>query len=141
MKKTFFMLMLSLFTGILSAQQLKEAEVPAPVKKSFSKQYPAMKVESWRKAGELYEARYVESKQRKGVTISAAGDIMELKNEVAVTELPAAIKNYVAQNASNAKISEAYTRVDVSGITFYDVTVNSTVYVFDFDGNFVKKSN
>jgi hypothetical protein len=140
MKKSFLVLIFSLVAGMVSAQALKEAEVPAPVKKSFSKQYPAMKVESWRKAGDLYEARYVESKQRKGVTITAVGDIMELKNEVVVAELPATIKNYVAQNANNAKISEAYTRVDISGVTFYDVSVSNVVYVFDFDGNFVSKN-
>ncbi len=135
------MLIFSLFTAILAAQQLKEAEVPVAVKKSFSKQYPAMKAESWRKAGDLYEVRYVESKQRKAVTITTAGDIMELKNELVVKELPSTIKNYIAENTGNAKISESYTRIDISGITFYDVTVNNAVYVFDLDGNFVKKTN
>lgn len=140
MKKSFLVLIFSLFAGMVSAQVLKEAEVPAPVKKSFSKQYPAMKVESWRKTGDLYEARYIEAKEGKGVTFAVNGDLMELKNEIAVASLPSTIKNYVAQNTNNAKISEAYTRVDISGVTFYDVSVNTAVYVFDFDGNFVSKN-
>lgn len=141
MKKSLFILIFSLFAGMISAQVLKEADVPSVVRKSFSAQYPGSKATLWRKSGEMFEARYADGKLMKGATFTASGDLMELLTEVPVNELPKSITSYMTKNAAGVKIIEAYNRVDISGITFYDVLVSGATYVFDFDGNFVKKNN
>lgn len=138
MKKSIVVFALSLAMSSATAQVLKDAEVPAQVKKAFTTQYPKITVEAWEKHADKFEAYYKEGKVKKGVSIDNSGNIHDLFSEVAVAELPKAAVTYLEKNAPGAKIKEAYSMIEASGESFYVVEANGKDHVFTHEGNFVK---
>ncbi len=132
------MVVMSLLIGSATAQVLKDAEVPAQVKKAFATQYPKTAVEAWEKHAGIYEAYYKDGKAKKGVSIDNSGNIHDLFSEVAVAELPKTAVSYLEKNAPGVKIKEVFSMIDASGESFYVVEANGKDHVFSHDGNFVK---
>jgi thermostable 8-oxoguanine DNA glycosylase len=139
MKKLVVIIALSLGLGSAYAQKAKEVEVPTAVKESFAKQYPNAKVEKWEKEGALYEAEFRQNKLEMAVTFDARGNLQDIETEIAVSELPKAVTEYVSKNVAGKKIKEASRIANAEGMVFYEVEVDGADYIFDGDGNFVKK--
>jgi hypothetical protein len=139
MKNLIIILALSLGFGSAYAQKLKEADVPAAVKESFKKSYPAAKVEKWEKEGDLYEAEFMVGKVEHSVGMNAAGNVIETEMEIDVKDLPKAVSDYVTKNMPGKKIKEASKITTADGTNNYEAEVDGTDYIFDGDGKFLKK--
>lgn len=139
MKAAILFLALSLSVGSAYAQKIKEADVPAAVKESFKKNYPAVKVEKWEKEGEFYEAEYEIGKVEHSVAIDIKGNVHETEMEIAVSALPKAITDYVNKNMPGKKIKEASQITTATGDNEYEAEIDGMDYIFDGDGKLLKK--
>ena len=107
----------SLFTF---AQDIKETEVPSVVMNSFKGQYAdALKTE-WEKKGNNYEAEFEVGTVERSVILDPSGKVLMQKQEIANTELPAAVANAVKQNYKSYDLEEAE-KIEYNGQTYYKV--------------------
>jgi hypothetical protein len=139
MKTTMLVLMISLGVNHLRAQKLKEAEVPAPVKKAFQQHYSAVKDAKWEKEGANYEVEFDLNKAETSVLIDPNGSLLETETELKVAELPKAVSDYITNKLKGQKIKEASKIVDPKGAVRYEAEVGGVDYIFDEKGNFIKK--
>lgn len=146
--------MLAMLIGVFSTAaiaQTKEAKeekeeskvvVPAAVKSSFAKEYPAIKKCNWDAEGNDFEAEFKVAGVETSVVYDAAGNKIEIEIEIATSQLPAPVAVYISKNYSAYKISEASKITDAKNNVFYEaeITANhkSTDLIFDAGGNFVK---
>lgn len=134
-----FVLALTFGAGCANAQKLKETEVPAAVKAAMTKKYPAIKDVEWEKEGANYEAGFDLNKVETSVVITPAGVILETESEIAVSALPKAATDYLSKNLPGKKIKEAAKLTDANGTVTFEAEVNDADYIFDSNGNFIKK--
>lgn len=139
MKKIVLLVALSLGVSLGYSQKVKEAEVPAAVKESFVKHYPNTKVEKWEKEGSNFEAEFESNKVETSVLFDAAGNIIETEIEINIAALPKAASEYVSKNMPGKKIKEASKITDAKGKVTYEAEVDNADYIFDANGNFIKK--
>lgn len=123
-----------------SAQTVKEADVPAPVKAKFASLYPNMKAEEWEKEGLNYEAEFEQNKTETSVVFDANGNLISTETEIAVNSLPKNISDYFAKNKAGMKISEASEITAADGTVTYEVEIKDGDYLFDANGNFIRKT-
>lgn len=123
-----------------SAQKMKDADVPAIVKATFTKTYPNTKIGSWEKENGNYEAEFDLNKNEMSVLIGPNGQLMETETEIKVSELTKTITDYCAKNYPGKKITEASKIVDDKGVVTYEAEINKMDVLFDADGKFIKES-
>ncbi len=127
---------IALFTSC--AQKIDASKVPAPVKESFTKQFPGVTAK-WEKENGKYEALFKQEGKEMTVTFEADGTRIESEIEIPVAELPEAVKNYIKINYGGATIKEAAKITLAGGKVEYEAEVKGKVIIFDMDGNFVKE--
>jgi hypothetical protein len=140
MKKTILLLAVAFLAFTANAQKMKEAEVPALVKASFTKQYPGVTVNKWEKEKGMIEANFTQNNHEMSVLINGNGTIMETETEMKPTELMPSITKYCAEKYAGKSIKEASKIVDSKGVTTYEAEVNGMDVIFDAKGNFVKET-
>lgn len=138
MKTIAFVLAFTVVTTHMLAQKLSEKEVPATVKEGLEKTYKDAKVEKWEKEGNNYEAEFDLGKQEYSVLLDGTGNILETEIEIAVSDLPAGAKDYVAKNYKGGKIKEASKITDAAGVITYEAEVGKEDLIFDANGNYLK---
>ena len=135
--------MLGLLAGILviagtiTAQKLKETEVPAAVKASFAKHFPGISAK-WEKEDTRYEAGFHQNGKEMSALFDANGNLTETEVAIKISELPAAVLQYIQKNHSGAKIKEASKITLADGTLHYEAEVNGRDLIFDANGNFIK---
>ena len=139
MKRVILLIAIGFTTLTMSAQKMKEADVPAPVKAAFTKQYPTIKDAKWEMEDGKFEAGFDLNKVETSVLIDATGNIVETESGISVSALPKAVSDYCAKNCAGKKIKEASKITDASGKVTYEAEVDEADYTFDSNGNFVKK--
>lgn len=139
MKKNLILLGLIFSINKANAQKLKQADVPAEVKKTFAAHYPNVKEAKWEKEGANYEAGFNLNAVETSILINAKGSLIETETEIKPTELPKLVMDYVNQNFPDQKIKEASKIVDVKGNTTFEAEIKGKDYIFDSKGNLVKK--
>jgi hypothetical protein len=139
MKTTLLTAAFALILGTASAQKIKEAEVPAPVKEKFAALYPGTKAEKWEKEGANYEAEFEKNEVETSVLFDASGNLLETETEISPNDLPQAAKDYMLKNKPGEKIHEASKIVSANGTVTYEAEVKDGDYIFDANGNFISK--
>lgn len=122
-----------------TAQTVKEADVPAPVKAKFTSLYPAVSVEKWEKEGANYEAEFEQNETETSVVFDASGNLILTETEIPVSSLPKGVSDYFAKNNAGAKIKEAAKITAADGTVTYEAEVKGADYIFDANGNFIRK--
>lgn len=144
MKTTIATIALCLGFTIANAQDMKESEVPANVKKGFATKYPGSKVDQWEKEGTEFEAEFHLNKVESSAVFTADGTFKELEQEIKTSELPKTVTDYCAKTFAGYKLSETAKITDAHGKVMYEAELEKDKMVFDaiFDdkGNFIKKS-
>ncbi|MGZ4033737.1 MAG: PepSY-like domain-containing protein [Bacteroidia bacterium] len=140
MKKIILFAAIGFITITANAQKVKEADVPAAVKATFTKTYPNTKAKSWEKENGDYEAEFDLNKVEMSVLIDPNGNITETETEIKVTELPKAVMDYCAKNYPDKKIAEASKIVDAKGVITYEAEINKMDVLFDANAAFIKES-
>lgn len=121
------------------SQKIKETEVPKAVTTSFNTNFSGVKAKSWEKEKDgTYEADFDVNKVENSATFKADGTLVETETEIAISELPKAISDYLAKNYSGKKIKEAAKIVDAEGNLKYEAEIDNKDLLFDQQGNFIK---
>ena len=133
---------LALTIGV-NGQDLKSADVPEVIKKSFEKKFPNTKVDGWEKEGADYEAEFHQNKVETSAIFDASGKFKELEEEIRITELPKLASDYCTKTYVGYKLEEAAKITDANGKIMFEAEMKKGKEHFDvmFDdkGNFVKK--
>lgn len=134
---------LVLAINTLSAQKVKQAEVPKAVTESFTKNFPGSKAKEWEKEKDTYEAEFNLNKVETSASFSADGKLMETETEIATSALPKTITEYITKNYPGHKLSEASKITDAKGTVTYEAEVKKGKeemdLIFDSTGAFIKK--
>lgn len=151
MKKVIIILSVTSFVcGNISAQDIKESDVPAAVVSAFKKQYPNVKEVEWEKEGNNYEAEIElvqvpmdgKGKKReveKSLEYTATGELVKTEEQIEIKALPAAINDYVNKNYPGKKIKEASKITEANGTIKYEAEVEKQDLIFDANGAFLEK--
>ena len=144
MKTTIILLAVLLIVSHASAQKLKEADVPAPVKSAITKKYPGAKLEKWEKEGADFEAEFDLNKVESSSVFDTNGNFKEFEQEIKIAELPATVREYCAKTYAGYKLKEAAKITDSTGNVRYEAEMSKgkeeMELLFDEKGNFLKKS-
>ena len=142
MKKT-ALVFLSLVALTVSAQKIKETAVPEAVLVSFKSNYKDVRAKWEKEKDGNFEAEFLVNKVESSVTYSAAGKLIETEKEMEMSLLSKPITDYIHQNFSAYKITEASTITDAQGVLSYEAEISkgakSMDLIFDEKGNFVRK--
>lgn len=139
MKQTFLVVAMGFSAITAFAQKVKEADVPASVKATFSKQFPGTKGEKWEKENGNYEAEFDFNKVETSALFNESGSLLETEIEIKTDELPKIVIEYVAKHLAGKKIKEASKITDAKDVVTYEAEVDEADYIFDSAGNFLKK--
>jgi len=140
MKKAILILAIGFVAIAVNAQKIKESDVPASVKATFTKAYPSTKVKEWEKENGNFEAAFDFKKEKMSVLIDPAGNITETETKIEVSELSKNITDYCSKKYVGKKIKEASKIVDANGIITYEAEVQKLDMLFDVNGNFIKET-
>lgn len=110
---------------------------PQAVLQAFQKAFPNAEDVEWEMEDNQYEAEFEQGDVEQSATFSAAGQLLETETEIAVGELPAAVRDYVAANFKGKKIKEAARIVTPSGTVTYEAEVKRRDLMFDASGKFL----
>lgn len=120
MKKSILFFVIFALVISVSAQNKKEVMVTEKAKATFAKLYPNVKEVKWGKEGkDEFEAEFKLDGKAISLVIDAEGNLKETETEIAKTELPKGVDEFVANNHKGWTITEAAKIVDAKGnITF-----------------------
>ncbi len=116
---------------VLSARPV---DTPAAVKAAFAKLYPTVKNVKYSKENSDFEAEFTYNGHEMSAVFDAKGTLKETETEIAVSALPAAVRDYVAKQMPGKKIKEAAEIVDASGVKTYEAEVGGKDLMFDMAG-------
>lgn len=134
------LLLVSVFSSNLNAQDLKEKDVPKNVKEAFVKKYPDAKKVSWEKEKGNFEANWGgKSAEDSSAVFTPMADFLEIVIVIPIDQLPASIAPYVSKHYGNAKIKETGKVTDVSGKHMFEVEIKGKDLIFDEKGTFIKE--
>ena len=95
--------------GEENERTLTAAQVPAAVLAAITREFPHAQVTKWSSEVEdgktMYEAETVDGATHRDVMVTAAGRVQEFETQVAVGQLPAAVR--AAATANNAHVERA----------------------------------
>ena len=138
MKKLILILAISSMGSLAYAQKISSSTVPTVVTAKFTSLYPTGKAEQWKNDKGNYETSFIQNKLKTCVVIDPVGNVVRTTTDIAISELPRSVNDYVAKNYANEKIKEASKTLEASGVVKYEAKVKETHLCFDTDGNFIK---
>lgn len=141
MKKLFFIGMVLSASVSLQAQKVDESSVPISVRTAFAKMYPNVKIYKWELDGSNFEANFKEDEVQQSATYGPDGTYIRLEKLIAITAFPKGVTDYMTKNFPGKKIKETSEIIDVAGVITYEVEIKEVDYIFDANGNFLKKED
>jgi hypothetical protein len=138
MKKAIVILIALSFGSVGFAQRIKETDVPADVKTSFSTIFRNTPVEKWRREEGYYLAEFMKGGSEVVVTLDPSGTWMQTKTHIALKALPQQVADYVSKNYSDKKIADAYRIDHSSGEITFIADIKDNMLYFNSDGAFIK---
>ncbi len=138
MKKVALLFLAGIISSLSFAQQIKESEVPEAVKSAMKKNYSSVKVTTWEKEDGYFEAGFTVNKIKNSVLLDAKGNIKESEVEIAVSQLPKGVAEYVKKNHPNQKIIGAAKITDSKKVITYEAEIKGKDLFFDSNGKFIK---
>lgn len=125
MKKSILLLVVLAFAVSISAQNKKEVKVTEKAKACFAKNYPNVKDVKWGKEGkDEFEAEFKLNGTAISVVIDAEGNLKETETEIAKSELPKGVEEFVAKNHKGWSITEAAKIVDTKGNVTFEAQIS-----------------
>lgn len=121
----------------LSAQPIKDADVPFTVMDKFTLLYPDAKSLLWERKGEKYVAEFRNEKMETTAILMADGTVVRTETEIKIIALPEAATAYLALNFESRKIEETRITEDATGIITFKAMVDKVDYTFDSSGQLI----
>jgi hypothetical protein len=141
MTRTFSLFLLLLGIALKApSQNLKEKDVPVPVRAALAKQYPEATHVSWEKEKGDFEANWGgRSGEDHSALFTPAGEFRELVDAMPVDQLPAIVISYVHEHYPGTRIREAGKVTDARGSHSFEVEIKGKDLIFDGQGHFLKE--
>lgn len=114
--------------------------VPVEVKEAFTKSFPGITVKKWDKEDGNYEANFTKDGKSMSATFDAKGEWLETETDIAISELPAAVSDYVKDHYKGAVIKQA-AKLRTSKGDMYEAEVKGKDLLFDMNGKFIKEED
>lgn len=119
--KKLSILFLIMSSGCVSfAQDLAQKDVPAVVVNAFQQKFPQQSAVEWELKKGLYEAEFEIKNMDHSVYLDSTGKIVKHKQEIAISELPAAVNASIQKNFSGYKTEDAK-KIEAGAKTTYKV--------------------
>ena len=138
MKKLMLFAALVMGVSLGFAQKVKEAEVPAAVKSSLQKEFPAAKDVKWDKEKNQFEASFDLNKTDHSVLFDETGKIVETEVEIEMNQLPKGVTEYIGANYKGISVKEAAKITNAEGKVTYEAEIKGMDLLFDSTGKFIK---
>ena len=113
---------------------LAQKDAPEAAKKNFASLYPKVTNVKWGKEGVNYEAEFKDGTVPTSLLYDAKGTLLETEVGLNVTQLPQAVRDYIAKNLAGSKIKEAAMIKTAKGETKYEAEISGKDYLFDASG-------
>ena len=142
MKKLKFIIPLLIGGSIFLAacsQGLDNSKVPTAVRDSFAKDFSGNSPK-WDKENSNYEANFKTDGKTMSALYDENGNKQETETDINISNLPAAVTDYVSQNYKGEKIKEAAIITKANGEVKYEAEVNGKDLLFRKDGKFIKEA-
>ncbi|WP_375447858.1 hypothetical protein [uncultured Fibrella sp.] len=107
---------------------------PAAVKATITRLYPTAKGVKYEKENAGYEVGFTHNGKAMSVVLDAKGVVKETETVIAVSDLPAAIRNYIAKRMPGKPIKEAAEIVDAKGVKVFEAEVGGKDLLFNTTG-------
>lgn len=142
MKKIMLCLVaVAIATTGFSQKEKKNITPNAAIKTAFEKNFKGAEKVKWEKEKDGgYEAGFKQNGKDMSATYAADGTLKETEWKIEVSELPAAVLNYVSKNYKGKKITEAAKILKAGGEINYEAEVNGKDVIFDVNGKFIKET-
>ncbi|AUD05387.1 PepSY-like domain-containing protein [Spirosoma pollinicola] len=137
MKRQLFTSLVGMLT-LATVSFAQTGSVPAAAKSTFAKLYPSATGPKWDGEDGGYEASFKDKGKTMSLLFDAKGQLKETETDIAVLELPAAVRDYVAKQMPGKKIKEAAIIVDAAGVKKYEAEVGGKDLMFSVDGKLIK---
>ncbi len=139
--KTILIILCILFSGFsLYSQDVKESSVPSAVKTKFSAMFPGVTGAKWEMENGNYEAEFKQAGTETSAIFQSNGTYVQTETEIPVSSLPSKVSDY-AKTLKDNKINEAAKITSADGIITYEAEIGKNDYLFDSNGNFLKKDS
>ena len=139
MKKIMMMFVAAMsITFAAGAQKLNNADVPAPVKASFTKKYPGA-VAKWEKEDGKYEAGFKKDGKTMSALFEVNGTFTESEVDIKTEDLPATVLAYVKEHYKGKTIKEGAKITKADGTVNYEAEVDGKDVIFAAAGKFLKE--
>lgn len=139
MKKIQLLLVTASISLVSCAQKGGENAIPEVVKEAFKTRHPSVTKAHWEQEDQNFEVSFMNNKQEQSMVYDASGKLLETEVEIAMTDLPQAVKDAVANDFPNARVKETAKITDAAGKTMYEVEIKGNDYLFNADGTKVSK--
>lgn len=139
MKHISIFILLAAFHLNASAQKIVDTDVPTAVKNNFKTMFNKTVVTSWELEDGNYEANYMQAGVENTVVYATDGKLVQYENPVTARDIPEAAITYLNTNCVGKKIGGATKIKTITGLVSFEVEVDKEDYLFDSNGNFIKK--
>jgi len=123
--------------------KVEYSEVPDSIKRAFIVQYPAITDVSWSKVGDAYLAEYIENEMRGTMTYDLAGLFVSSGVQISADDLPAVVKDYIAQNMGEYSIGDAFIATGLKSMFYYVDVISDGQEMelkFDISGSLIERN-
>lgn len=93
--------------GFANAQDLNSADVPANLKNTFSKGYPAATNVEWKKELDHYKVEFKINRHDQEIWYNASGSTIKKEQEIKEAELPQAIRAVIKSKYAGYRMDDA----------------------------------
>ena len=122
-----------------NAQKINASKVPAVVKASFAKAYPAVAAK-WEKEDGNYEVNFNKGGHAMSAVIERNGSIIETETAIKISDLPVKVAAYVKEHYSGNPIKESSMIINADRSESYEARVDGKDLIFDRNGKFIKEA-
>ncbi len=126
--------------ALLSAcgSHIPSADVPQAARSAFEKTYPDAQSVEWEKEDGGYEVSFKKNGEEMTANFDGAGKMTETEEDMPLSKLPAAAKDYLDKNYGGQKIKETSILHMADGSINYEAEVDGMDVIFTEDGNFIR---
>ena len=120
MKKILFSLPILAISFVACSQDIAPEKVPSVVQNALKVRYSDATAIEWNKAGQNFEAEFKQGTNEYEALISETGQLLSVKQDIALADLPAAISTAISGQFAGYKIDDTE-RVENGGQVYYQV--------------------
>ena len=119
MKNLILVLFVLVICSNVNAQNLTESQVPEAVLNAFNTIYPNADNVEWEAEGAYFEGGVKINDLVTSVLFDANGTVIQTESEIAISDLPEGVTDYISKNLNNGQIDEAAKITDPTGKISY----------------------